>query len=315
MNTIIKTETPASSGGQTDVPAVTDEHGAPVSTDPGGDQTTAKPDLSSVSGDTFTALIVGTDYQPDLFDDYDLTAQNKKATGFPQSERIISADAILLMRVDRASASFVYSSLPPNMLVKSDGVDTELRTLYDSKGIDYMCEKVTSVTGYKIDYYAAFSVEDFAKIIDKLGGIYYNVPQVMKYEDQYQGLSINLKKGAQQLTGEQAVNMLRYCSYSDGSASRMKLAVSFARELIGKLTAPEYMASAAAMYQGIIGMFQTNFTAEDLTEHIGLIFAYPKLNIVELTYPGSTVKSAGVEYFQPSITAAITMYREYRQVG
>lgn len=298
-------------------PEITPDPGAEVT-----DETTADPaepaetklDLSAIAGQTFTALIIGTDYQPEIFTDYDLKAVNKNAPGFPKPERTIQADALLLVRVDRTSASFVISALPANMVVKCDGVDTQLRDVLALKDVAYLCDKVTAYTGYAIDYYALFSIADCAAILEKLGGLHFDVPENMSYIDNNGKLKISLRKGPQQLTGDTAVKMLRYASYKDGTAGRLRTTSAFARELIRTLTAPEHFNSAVSIYQGISGMFETNFTPEMLAAEIDLIYMFPQLNVVELAYPGSTVTGVSGEYFQPSVTSAIAMYREYRHV-
>jgi len=140
------------------------------------------------------------------------------------------------------------------------------------------------------------------------------VPENMSYIDNNGKLKISLRKGPQQLTGDTAVKMLRYASYKDGTAGRLRTTSAFARELIRTLTAPEHFNSAVSIYQGISGMFETNFTPEMLAAEIDLIYMFPQLNVVELAYPGSTVTGVSGEYFQPSVTSAIAMYREYRHV-
>lgn len=72
---------------------------------------------------------------------------------------------------------------------------------------------------------------NLTKVIDIIGGISYMVPTDMTYNDESQDLSISLKKGQQTLSGDKALQMLRYCSYSDGNISRMSLGVDFIKAI------------------------------------------------------------------------------------
>nr|MBQ4317617.1 LCP family protein [Clostridia bacterium] len=233
-----------------------------------------------INSESFTVLLLGTDYQPDMLFDYDLTILNEreKKDIFPYKERIVSADAIVLMRIDRENKEFVICSIPGSTRVMSDGVAQSLGSLYDSKGIDYMVNKVTAMTGLKIDYYAAMSLSDFGAIIDSVGGITYNVPCDMHYEDASQGLIISLERGLTNLSGEKALQMLRFDGYEDGVTTRASVMSGFAKSLLDKLTGAEFLSQALSFYQLWKAGIETNFTEKDLTDHIDIIFAYPSFS-------------------------------------
>lgn len=265
-----------------------------------------------LKGNTFTALVIGTDYQPDTLTDYDLSEVNSSAEGFPQSERLISADAILMLHIDKEKQKVVVSSIPSNMRLMVDGVNVGINTLYDEKGVLYLCDKVTAVTGLPIDYYGVIAVQDFARLIDKVNGITFTVPVTMKYEDTAQNLVINLQKGIQILDGNKALQMLRFNSYSDNTISRPKLAMNFAKALLEKLTSPEYFTEATALYAYFNRYIETDFDEKALMENLELIFAYSKFEKVDITYPGTTKQADGVTYFEPDIASAINIYKVYK---
>ncbi len=275
---------------------------------------TQEPNPPDLQGESFTILLVGTDYQS-VFEDYDSATVNRGNTGFPIKPRVIHADSILLIRVDKETRSYVFTSLPSNMRVLVDGAYTTLGDLYAEKGMDFMRRKVSALTGYNVDYYAAVSVEAFAKIIDKVGGVYYTVPTDMYYEDpaeQEKGAVIDLKAGSKTLTGKEAAAMLRYVQYADGDRSRMDLAVSFAQTVLKKITDPSYISKLDSLYLDISPLLETNLTINALTANAELIAAYPEFHTVELTYPGSTVTQDGQTYFEPNTSEAVNMFRSYR---
>jgi len=270
-----------------------------------------------INSESFTVLLLGTDYQPDILYDYDLSILNEreKKNAFPYRERIVSADAIMLLRVDRENKEFVICSIPGNTRVMSDGVYQQLGALYDSKGIDYLVDKVTAMTGLAIDYYASMSLSDFGALIDAVGGITYDVPCDMHYEDASQGLIISLERGLTQLSGEKALQLLRFNGYEDGMTTRAGVMAGFARAMLDKLTGAEFLSQALSFYQTWKTVITTNFTELDLTGHIDIIFAYPSFSVVEMTYPGDYRISDDEVYFSPDAAKAYEVFAKYKNAA
>lgn len=266
--------------------------------------------------DDITILLVGTDYQPNILNDYDVAEINKGVTGFPVKAREISADAIMLMKIDGAAKECIFSMLPSDMRVQADGNDVKLGSLYSLKGIHYLRNKVTAMTGLKIDYYAVISVMGLASVIDQLGGINVTVPVDMNYDDDSQQLSIHLNKGSQILGGIDAVNMLRYKLYPNGDTSRRSMIAAFARTMLKKMTDISNITRVPDIYASLSEYVETDFNLADLTMHLDLIFSYSEFTASDINYPGTTGVPEGSfdndTYFEPDINAAISLYRKHR---
>ena len=291
-------------------PKPSDQDTAPPLVDNGDD--TSQIDTSKIAGTSFTALLIGTDYQPDVFPDYNVTELNQNRDGFPVRARAINADTLILVRIDKEDATFVLSALPSNMQVTVGGNKTTLGALYSDNGIDYLCDMVKSITGYTVDYYAVSSIPDFAAIVDLIDGVSFTVPTSMHYEDPTEGLVINLSAGKRTLNGSEAMQMLRYCSYADGNISRMSLSIDFVQAMLSKLTAPEYHSQAVDLLRNISDHVITNFTSAALTENLDLIYSYPSFTVTEITYPGSYQTADGITVFVPRTSDAIQEYLKYR---
>ena len=80
----------------------------------------------------------------------------------------------------------------------------------------------------KIDEYVLTDTSAFVEIIDALGGIYFDVPQDMYYEDPDQNLYIDLKAGYQHLDGKACEGLIRYrAGYATGDIGRVELREDF----------------------------------------------------------------------------------------
>ncbi len=78
------------------------------------------------------------------------------------------------------------------------------------EGARYAAEIVSNLTGININYYVHINISAIKKITDMLGGVYFDVPVDMKYDDPSQNLHINLKKGSQWLDGDKVEQLLRF---------------------------------------------------------------------------------------------------------
>ena len=269
------------------------------------------PTDEELKGESFNILIVGHDYQPGRFKDYDYE-EKWTGPGFPDKRnRPWGADAILLVRVDKEHKQFVFCSIPRNSRVSVDGEFIQLGDALSKKNIDYLCGKVSGLTGLKVNYYVSISVESIAAIIDALGGITYNVPEDMVYKDVSQDLYIDLQKGSQPINGAKAAQLLRYCGYQNGDVGRMATSVDFAKAMLSKFASLPYLSKAENLYNTVRNHIATNFTSDDLLNNLDLIFSYSEFQSVTVNYPGTAKVYDGITYFEPSLTGALGLFDGY----
>ncbi len=286
-------------------------------TTPGTDATTDATDTSDepigeIIGDTFTMLLVGTDYQPEIFDDYDYE-QKWEGDGFPdRRNREWGADMIILLRVDKEDRQFIFCPIPRNTRVFVDGVYMQLGDTLDDKGIEFLCGKVSGLTGLNIDYYTKVDVGSIAAAIDVLGTVEYTVPEDMVYSDPAQSLEINLTAGKTELDGAMAAQLLRYVGYENGATKRMNVTIDLCNAILEKFTDIRYLDKATELYEAMKDHVETTFTLDDLLNNLELIFAYSKFNTVKESYPGYNKLYDGVTYFEPSLTSALKKFDAYK---
>lgn len=274
-------------------------------------ETKKEPEIKLPEGDvsSTTFLFVSTDYQPSLF--------NYKESGYDENglyvkKKEVLADALLLMKIDRAKKTFMFSSIPANAVV-NQSTNKTIAKLYSEKGASYMVNCVFALTGIKVEHLMVISVEDGVKALKKIGNISYDVPCDMVQVNESEKYEINLKAGYQELTPKQAVSMLRFTDFPDDSKlTREKLIVDFSRSLIYKLSSPAYIGTAVSLFSDTVGYFETEFTVEDFKEHMDLFFSFPNYTTKTVTYPGYTTDVYGEEVFIPSIGEAVGTYEEYK---
>lgn len=267
------------------------------------------------AGESFTFMIVGTDYQPDIFDDYKITDEETTSanSGLPERGRQINADTILILRVNKSKRTFMFSALAPNMKTSvAAGVYTTLNDSFRKDGVEGLRKNVGALTGLAIDYYAVIGIADCVKILDLIDNISFNVPSDMYYEDPSQDLIIDLKKGVQTLTSAQALNMLRFNSYTTSTNSRLSVSIDFMKTVLTKVTQASYISRAGELYVQIAEYTDTNFASEDLISNLDLISSYRDFSKASVVYPVTSETHNGWEYLAPDLKSAFSKYLIYK---
>lgn len=104
----------------------------------------------------------------------------------------------------------------------SASVYDKINSIYSSKGggkegAEAVLKEVNELTGLDIKNYVVIDTKALIELVDAIGGVEFNVPIDMKYNDKKQDLHIDLKEGWQTLNGDQVEQLVRFRHNSDGS--------------------------------------------------------------------------------------------------
>lgn len=78
-------------------------------------------------------------------------------------------------------------------------------------------DRINALTGLNVENYVIIDTNALIKLVDAIGGVTFNVPIDMDYEDSSQDLYIHLKAGVQEIDGKKAEQLLRFRHNDDGS--------------------------------------------------------------------------------------------------
>lgn len=229
----------------------------------------------------------------------------------PETERITGATFV---KADKDMKNYWFMSVPVNMLVPIDGVDTPISDipLYHDRA--FFIEKLYAVTGIRADYTFLFSDSGLSELIDALGGIEYEVPEdLLEYATTDSTIAaINIKKGMQTLDGRKAVQMLKYSSYSNGSEGVCAAHRGIAKAICGIVSSPDKAGWVSENINLLLSYADTDFTAEVYENNIQIISAYSSFIKTESQYPGYDSEEDGVKGFIPYVDEATSKFRQYR---
>lgn len=235
-------------------------------------------DTQTLLGDSFTAVLC-------CYDDY-----------------LGRADSIVLVTVDKNTETFSVCPIPSYLKVDlgTEAVKKEvyLGDILINNGKNFFLRKLESITGLTVDYYAFISNSDFVRMINEIGGVEFNVPMNMYYQNAEGVELVNLKAGTTRLMGEDALELVRFRGYAstpgitdDGDSARRKTQCELLFKMFETFLKPDNKDSIEGIVKTLLSLIydgETNFTVTAFMRHKDLILNYGNFKHETLEYPVST---------------------------
>ena len=197
-------------------------------------------DMPTVSGDrkegVYTFLLVGTD----------------KGDG--------NTDTIMVATYDTVNQDVSIMSIPRDTMINASWDIKKINSVYSrySDGIGALKKQVKTLVGFTPDFYVKVDLEMFVELVDLVGGVEFDVPQDMNYDDPWQDLHIHLEKGLQVLDGEKAMELVRFRRYSEGDIKRVEVQQNFMKALIKECLSLEHWGKIKAYIDLALDNVQTD---------------------------------------------------------
>ena len=153
-------------------------------------------------------------------------------------------DTLMVAKYSPKTGKAVLLSVPRDSFV---GRDKNTATASDKINSKYQIspqktiDAVNNLTGLNLKYYLTVDTKALRDLVDAIGGVDFDVPIDMDYDDSSQDLYIHVKAGMQKLNGEQAEWVVRFrhnnngttypIEYGDNDIGRMRTQREFIMEV------------------------------------------------------------------------------------
>ena len=127
------------------------------------------------------------------------------------------SDTNLLVAVDAQNGAINILSLPRDTLLNVSWSVKKLNNACHHGGFERTMQEVSNLLGVPVDFYVTVDMSAFVKLVDAIGGVTFNIPVDMDYDDPYQDLSIHFPAGERRLSGEDAIKVIRWRQNNDGT--------------------------------------------------------------------------------------------------
>lgn len=133
-------------------------------------------------------------------------------------------DTMMLISYNPKSQKAFVVSIPRDTYIGKSkanaGGGDKINSLYQ-KDVKNTVSAVEKLTGVDIDNYVVVKNSALIDIVDAIGGVEFDVPINMKYDDPTQDLHIDLKAGLQKIDGDKAEQLLRFRHSNPDSNGKM----------------------------------------------------------------------------------------------
>lgn len=170
--------------------------------------------------------------------------------------------------------------------------------------IEETIECVSNVTGLDLEYYLLVDTDALIKVVDAIGGVTFNVPIDMDYDDPGQGLHIHLKAGEQLIDGEKAEQLLRFRHNNDGTSypeeygdndlGRMRTQREFMQATASQLLQAKNILQLKTLLDIAFESIKTNVSLDVMKDYIPYVVDFDTANIQTATLPGEPEKCNGI---------------------
>ena len=127
------------------------------------------------------------------------------------------SDTNILVAVDAANGYIYGVSIPRDTKAVFNGKSHKINAAYNTGGMKKLAEVVSDQLGIPVDYTVLVDLRGFEALVDAIGGVNFTVPVDMDYDDPVQDLHIHFTKGAQHLSGADALKVVRFRHNNDGT--------------------------------------------------------------------------------------------------
>ena len=161
-----------------------------------------------------------------------------------------NTDTMLLASYDVTNQKATVMSIPRDTMVNVPWDIKRINSVYNyygggERGIQHLYKEIAQLVGFEPDYQVVVEWDGVGEIVNAMGGVYFDVPRDMNYDDPTQDLHIHQKKGYRLLNGDDAMQVIRYrhdnrkngvmLGYPDGDLGRIKTQQAFLTAMLEQL--------------------------------------------------------------------------------
>ena len=183
--------------------------------------------------------------------------------------------------------------------IKRATASQKINAIYSiSEDPEKVLKKVNELTNLDIKYYLIIETEALKDVVDTIGGVKFNVPIDMDYDDTSQDLAIHIKAGEQVLNGEQAEGVVRFrhnndyttypAEYGDNDIGRMRTQREFLKAVMKQTLKFENIFKLNEWLDILHKNVKTNIDFNVAKDYIPYAVEFSTDNLAAETLPGST---------------------------
>lgn len=182
-----------------------------------------------------------------------------------------STDTIMVATFDVPNKQIGLVSIPRDTVVRQDltAPFNKINAAYAKDGVAQLDKELEELLGFPVDFYVKIKLSAFEKLVNAVGGVWFDVPINMDYDDPTQDLHIHLSKGYQLLDGEQAMGLVRYRQDNAGNdtfgdTGRAGVQQAFLKAMLSQVISGAGLGDIPALVDVLLNYVETDAGLNDM---------------------------------------------------
>ena len=240
-----------------------------------------------------------------------------------------NTDTMMLITFDSVNQELHGMSLPRDTMINVSTSSKRLNAVYNynkgrdpdtqlEKGITALKREVGKLTGIIPDYYVVIQWEAVGQLVEAIGGVWFEVPFDMDYDDPAQDLHIHLKAGYQELNGEEAMGLIRWrhnndysVQYPTGDLGRVETQQAFLKAVAAECLKPDILLKAPSLAQIFIEHVSTDLSVGNLLAFAQLAMGMDaETGVSFVTMPNQDARYPGVSMVVPIVDELVEVLND-----
>ena len=245
--------------------------------------------------------------------------------GISGEEEYKLADTIMVCSYNPKTQKASILSIPRDTYVGKDktkaSASYKINAVYrNGENVEGMVEHIENLTELEIDNYLIIDTKALVQLVDALGGVTFDVPIDMDYDDPTQDLYIHLKAGVQKLDGKQAEGLVRFrhsndlstypAEYGDNDIGRMRTQREFITQVMKQTVRPENLFKLIQIAEIGFKNITTNMTFDTVKDYLPYAVNFNPEDLKTATLPGEAELANKVWIYTPNVKQIKALVRE-----
>jgi len=220
-----------------------------------------------------------------------------------RSDDVGRSDTLFVVMFDSNTKSASLLSIPRDTRVRIAGHGWDkINHAYAYGGRELTQKTTEELLGLKINNYVMVDFKGFTGLVDAIGGIDIDVEKDMYYHDDWDGFTIDLKKGRQHLDGKTAIQYVRYRD-EEGDIGRIRRQQHFMMAVYDKIASADMLLHIPGLAKQLTSMVKTDLPLGDMMDLGKALHAMVKEKGLSMAMvPGTPKYIDGISYWLPDIT-------------
>lgn len=201
-----------------------------------------------------------------------------------------NTDTLMVARYDAVDKKIDVVSIPRDTLVNVEWPVKKVNTIYQAEGnsIHALRSGIEDLLGFKIDNYVLLNTVAFVELIDCVGGVYFDVPCDMDYDDYTDNnndgvaeyiFTIHVKAGPQLLNGYDSLGVCRFRDYGMADIQRINVQQDFLNAAFDQIVSMGNALKAPEMIDIISRNLVTDLTPANIKWYITQLLGVDSENL------------------------------------